>query len=698
MSKRFWWAVVSVGLIVLVQVRPADAAVPAGFEDRSVTNVSSPIAMDFTPDGRMLIATKPGVLRVYKDGSTGTTSALDISARICSNSERGMLGVAVDPEFSVNHYVYLYYTHKVGATCDGPRDDVNRVSRFTMNGDTVVASSEKILINNMPSTNGNHNGGDIHFGKDGFLYASGGDGGCDYATPANCQNNNDSSRDTNILLGKILRVTRDGGIPATNPYQGTNSARCNVAGRTTAGKFCQETYAQGLRNPFRMAFDPDDANTSFRINDVGGGTWEEIDQGKAGADYGWNICEGLHDNLSRPGSQNCSAASLTPPIHEYNHNTGCSSITGAAYVPDAAPWPSAYGQDYLFGDFVCGKIFRLTPKAGGGYSSTTFGSGLGGGGPIAMTFGPSATGEALYYATFAGGGQIRKISYVQGNNAPNAVARLQGPNYGTAPFKADVSGSSSTDNDNDIDIYEWDFDYSGGNFTVDATGVTASNTYDKSPNKKIIALRVTDKKGNADIDTLEIFPGNTEPPVPKIQSPVANSTFAVGQRITLRGTATDADDGTLPNSSMTWQVLRHHNGSHAHPYLSGTGSPTLTAPPPEDMSSTRPAGNYLEVRLTVSDSQGLKRTVVRNIYPRTVPVKFRSRPGGLKLMINGRTFRKSQTFTSWEGYLLTARAPKKQRYDGKTWKFKRWSDGRSATHVIKTPPGYTSYTAKYRRR
>ncbi len=700
MSKNFWWVVVSVGFLslALLGARPASAAVPAGFEDRPVTNVSSPIAMDFTPDGRMLIATKPGVLRVYKDGSTGTTSALDISARICSNSERGMLGVAVDPEFSVNHYVYLYYTHKVGATCDGSRDDVNRVSRFTMNGDTVAPSSEKILINNMPSTNGNHNGGDIHFGKDGFLYASVGDGGCDYATPANCQNNNDSSRDTNILLGKILRVTRDGGIPATNPYQGTNSARCNVAGRTTAGKSCQETYAQGLRNPFRMAFDPDDANTSFRINDVGGGTWEEIDQGKAGADYGWNICEGLHDNLSRPGSQNCSAAPLTPPIHEYNHNTGCSSITGAAYVPDAAPWPSAYGQDYLFGDFVCGKIFRLTPKAGGGYSSTTFASGLGGGGPIAMTFGPSATGEALYYATFDGGGQIRRISYVQGNHAPNAVARVQGPTYGSAPFTANFDGSGSTDQDGDIATYEWDFDYTGGNFTVDATGATVSHTYNETSNKKAVALRVTDMKGNVDTSTVEVFPGDTAPPVPKIQSPVANTTFAVGQKMTLRGTATDADDGDIPASRMSWQVLRHHNGSHAHPYLSGTGTPTFTAPPPEDFSSTKPSGNYLEVRLTVSDSQGLTRTVTRMIYPRVVNLKFASRPAGLRLIVNGRKFRKSQVFTSWEGYVLTARAPRRQRYDGKTWIFKNWSDRRSATHVIKTPPQYTKYVARYKRR
>ena len=128
--------------------------------------------------------------------------------------------MAVDPQFSSNQYVYIFYTKKVGATCDGSRDDVNRVSRFTMSGDTAAASSEKVLIDNMPSPAGNHNGGDIHFGKDGFLYASVGDGGCHYADASKCQNNNDASRSTHVLVGKILRVTRDGGIPIDQPLLG----------------------------------------------------------------------------------------------------------------------------------------------------------------------------------------------------------------------------------------------------------------------------------------------------------------------------------------------------------------------------------------------------------------------------------------------------------------------------------------------
>lgn len=390
-------------LPLALDARPA-AALPAGFDDGLVTSADGATALSFTPDGRLLVTDKAGLLRVYEDGTPAQAPALDISSRVCSNSERGMLGVAVDPDFGTpnNNYVYLYYTARVGPTCDGSRDDVNRVSRFTMSGDTLDPASETKLIDNIPSTNGNHNAGDLQFGKDGLLYVSVGDGGCDYAAPANCQNQNDAARDRNILLGKVLRIERDGGIPAGNPFTGPNSGRCNVTGRTAATN-CQETFATGLRNPFRMAFDPDAAGTSFRINDVGGGFWEEIDRGVAGADYGWNIREG---RCATGSATNCGPppAGLTNPIYDYSHAGGCSSITGGAFVPNGA-WPAAYDDLYLFGDYVCGRIFAISPAG-----SFELASGIPAG-PISMTFGPYRGGKALYYTTYDGGGQVRRIAY-----------------------------------------------------------------------------------------------------------------------------------------------------------------------------------------------------------------------------------------------------------------------------------------------
>ncbi|HZX55376.1 MAG TPA: PQQ-dependent sugar dehydrogenase, partial [Ilumatobacteraceae bacterium] len=279
---------------------PAVAAVvtlPAGFVDELVTTVPSPTALAFTPDARMLITTQPGVLRVRTAaGVLLATPALNLSSKTCGNRDRGLLGVAVDPAFATNRFIYLYYTfNKFNNTCpaQAAQTPVNRVARFVLPASNVVdPTTETVLIDSIPSYAGDHNAGDLQFGKDGNLYVSVGDGGCDYTGTSGCAAQNDASRDENVLLGKILRITPSGAIPADNPFQGAGTARCNVTGTTSPGTRCQETFARGLRNPFRIAFDPNATNTRFYINDVGQNTWEEIDQGTAAADYGWNVREG----------------------------------------------------------------------------------------------------------------------------------------------------------------------------------------------------------------------------------------------------------------------------------------------------------------------------------------------------------------------------------------------------------------------
>jgi glucose/arabinose dehydrogenase len=251
---------------------------PPGFSDSTVADVASPTALAFTPDGRLLIAVQAGRLWVYQNGVLSPTPALELTG-ICTNSERGLLGVAVHPGFAATGHVYLYYTAGSAGSC------VNRVSRFVLSEGNVLGD-EFVLVDNVPSPNGNHNAGDLHFGKDGFLYISVGDGGCDYADPNGCAALNDAARDPHVLVGKVLRITPTGEIPLGNPFVGPDSARCNVSGQTAPGNKCQETFVFGLRNPFRMAVDLNAAGTRFYINDVGGSTWEEVDLGQAGADYG----------------------------------------------------------------------------------------------------------------------------------------------------------------------------------------------------------------------------------------------------------------------------------------------------------------------------------------------------------------------------------------------------------------------------
>jgi glucose/arabinose dehydrogenase len=322
-------AVLVLGLCAVAAASSVGAiTLPSGFTDEQVTPLGSPTALAFTADGRLLITTQPGRLYVYQNGALVGTPALNLTSPtnvICSNSERGLLGVAVDPSFATpnNNFIYVYYTFNRAGTC------VNRVSRYALSS-LNVASGEAVLIDNIPSTAGNHNAGDVQFGTDGYLYVSVGDGGCDYAG-GGCAGANDAARDQHSLVGKILRITRDGTIPSDNPFTGAGTADCRFTGGTTAGNKCRETFAWGLRNPFRIAFDPNDGGTRFFINDVGQNTWEEIDLGSAGADYGWNVREGHCANGS---TTDCGAppAGMTNPVHDYGRDIG-GSITGGAFVP-----------------------------------------------------------------------------------------------------------------------------------------------------------------------------------------------------------------------------------------------------------------------------------------------------------------------------------------------------------------------------
>jgi len=409
---------------------PALAPVPNEFDDRLVADVPGPTALAFTPDGRMLVTSKSGKVWVV-NGDGQKTEAFDFQdpngdgndndGRLCFNEARGLLGIAVDPQFGTagNNFVYLFHNYKKFGNCSLNQNDspVNRVSRFVMEGDTLVyedALDQDVLIDNIPNPNGQHDGGDVKFGKDGKLYVSVGDGSCNYQQPSKCGAQNGAARDKNILLGKILRVNRDGSIPTDNPFMGSSSDPCgadgriNENGRTKPGRACQETYASGFRNPFRMAFDPNtqEADTRFYVNDVGQGSREEVSLARPGRDYGWNCLEGSQVNPARGSNCDPLPKGLVKPIHEYSHATGCKSVTGGAFVPDGADWPDAYDGAYLFGDYVCNKIFSLTPKDGGGFGKQVFAGGLTGGGPVSIAFGPHATGEALYYTTFAGGGQV----------------------------------------------------------------------------------------------------------------------------------------------------------------------------------------------------------------------------------------------------------------------------------------------------
>jgi glucose/arabinose dehydrogenase len=432
--------VVSLGLVLPVSVADAKFTnLPAKFSDQPVmSGVSSPTAIAWLPDGTLLATSQGG--QVYREDNGEADSILNLTGAVCLGGETGLLGLAVDPQFGQSRpFVYVYYTHKRGSGCNNASDRANRVSRFSMDGaGNLLPSSEHVLIDNIPARGGNHNGGDLQFGRDGMLYVSIGDSGQDLNTGQG-QNNNGNARRLDLLNGKILRVTPEGAIPADNPFVGADSTTCAANGQARradagvhaekknkkhkrakkrkkrkqrrerrnqnppSGAICGEIFATGLRNPYRIAFDPDDTSGPQRlfINDVGGSAWEEIDDAVAGADYGWNLREGPCKVGSTSDCANDSR--FVNPVHAYQHEADCSVITGGAFVPNGNNWPADRKLQYLYADLGCNSIFAINENNPGA-ARTTFGTNEG---ASHLAFGPDG---ALYY-TALGDGEVRKIVY-----------------------------------------------------------------------------------------------------------------------------------------------------------------------------------------------------------------------------------------------------------------------------------------------
>jgi glucose/arabinose dehydrogenase len=299
------------------------ATLPAGFsETRIATGLASPTAMAVAPDGRIFVAEKGGALRVVKNNALLSQPFLTVS--VSTSSERGLLGVAFDPDFQGNRFVYVYYT-----TASEPIH--NRVSRFTAsstNPDVAQAGSELPILDLPALGSSVHNGGAIHFGNDGKLYVAVGEN----SVPANSQS-------LNTPLGKLLRINSNGSIPTDNPFYSQTSG------------VDRAIWALGLRNPYNFAVDS--FNGRIHVNDVGQDAWEEVNHGARGANYGWPQTE---------GPDPAGISGVRYPIHAYqNAGANCAIVGATFYRPQIFRFPRAYDGRYFFGDFCGGFIRMLSP-------------------------------------------------------------------------------------------------------------------------------------------------------------------------------------------------------------------------------------------------------------------------------------------------------------------------------------------------
>ncbi len=469
------------------------ASLPPGFTETKVTGgLSDPTAMAFAPDGRLFVAQQGGQLRVIKNGSLLATPFLTVT--VSSAGERGLLGVAFDPDFAANGFVYIYYTATTPAIH-------NRVSRFTASGDTAAPGSETVLLdlNNLSSAT-NHNGGALHFGPDGKLYIAAGENA-----------NGANSQTLGNLLGKILRINKDGSIPSDNPFF------------ATASGVNRAIWALGLRNPFTFTFQP--GTGRMFINDVGQNIWEEIDDGIAGSNYGWPVTEGPTSNPS-----------FLSPIYWYGHGggstTGCAITGGAFYNPDTQLFPDEYAGTYFFADFCSGWIRRLDPAHGN--AVTGFATG------IAAPVDLRVTDDGSLYYLARDEGAVYQVRFNGAANQP-PVATITSPPDHTLYRAGDTitySGTGMDPEDGTLppSALTWRVDFhhdgqvqpvvpptsgvTGGSFIIPTRGETSADVFYR------IQLTVRDSAG---------LTGSTFHDVVPRKSTLTLTTEPAGLRVTLDG-------------------------------------------------------------------------------------------------------------------------------------------------------------------
>ena len=695
------------------------------------------------------MAEKNGRIKVF-DNLADTTPTLfaDLSTNVYNFWDRGLLGLALDPGFPVQPYVYVLYAydHELGSSAPAPRWGTpgvlsdpcptppgptadgclvsGRLSRLQASGNVMVGS-EQVLIEDWCQQYPSHSVGSLAFGADGALYVSGGDGAsfnfADWGQDGNPLNPcgdppggvgavlSPPTAEGGALRSQDLRtsgdpVSLDGAILRVNPATGAGLPDNPLALSTDAN--ARRIIAYGLRNPFRINMRP--GTNEVWAGDVGWNTWEEVNRvvnplGTGLEDvenFGWPCYEGQgrqsgYDGANLNVCENLygQAGAVTGPHFTYNHGSqvvaGETCPTGSSSVSgidfyEGGPYPASYDGALFFADYSRDCIWVMKADA----------SGIPAPGLLESFVAPAANpvdvqispaGE-LFYADFDGG-TIRRIQFASANQPPVAVATAN-PTSGAAPLTVNFDGSGSSDPDGDPITYAWDLD--GDGLYDDSTAAQPTFTYTQS-GTFTARLQVTDSPGASSVSgPITITVGNT-PPTATINAPSGSLTWRVGDVIAFSGSGTDPQDGNLPASALSWSLILNHcpSNCHSHPLQDfvGVSSGSFTAPDHEYPSN-------LELVLRVTDSGGLTSTASVTLQPQTVALTFTSSPSGLQLVLNGASAATPFTRTVIAGSSNTISAPSPQTLNGNNYAFASWSDGGAQTHVI-TASATTTYSATY---
>jgi len=542
------------------------STLPGGFTDSVIaSNLVQAAIMTVAPDGRIFLGALDGTIRVMQN----TQSVPVTMGTFQSSAKAGqaLLGLVLDPDFQSNGWMYLY------RAMDSGKGLVNVLSRVTVSGNGFVPNSEVALFvtprYQFVAGEPPHNGGGMVIGADGKLYIPTGD-----------QGNSKNAQSLNSLAGKVLRLNRDGSIPAHNPFYST------AKGQNRA------IYAMGLRNPYTVAVQP--GTGVIYINDVGEVSFEEIDQLKPGANFGWPNAEGLKGQ--KPG--------LTAPVYTYSHNdadtnpAGTAVIGGAFYNVAQPSFPAQYAGKYFFADYHNGWIKTLDTQT---HQATSFATGLEEGITHVVA---TPDGRLLYLVLDqeTGISTLHQITYAP--NSPPAVSALANqtvPLNRAATFQASASGTGPF-------TYQW---YANGSLMAGQTSDTLTLPGDLKLNGTTIRAVATNAFGSASTNTATFTVLNENAPQAFITAPAVIKRYAPGTTIAFAGYGLDSNNQPMTKASLTWTFDLLHN-DHTHPgvyVLKGVSSGKLLVPYHASMGKIS-----FRLNLTVTDAAGIT-TTVSKVFP-----------------------------------------------------------------------------------
>ena len=741
---------VVLGLLALAASPALGATLPSGFQDEPVlTGLEEPTNVRFSSDGRIFVTEKAGKVLVF-DGLNDKSPQVfaDLRTNVYDTGDRGILGFALDPDFPSQPYVYLLYTYdhilgdpaappKWGTpdTTGDPCPDLKgsdacvvsgRLVRLTADGNTAVESGgaplEHVLVEDWCQQFSSHSIGDLQFGPEGALYASGGDGASFSATdigqlgspPNPC---GDPSKEGGALRAQDVRTSGDptgldGTIIRIDPETGKGWPGNPLSGPDDNAR---RIIGFGLRNPFRFGIDPD--TDELYVGNVGWNDWEEIERFSAtpsdAFNGGWPCYEGpeVQLNYKNAGVALCKSlyefggASL--PFFSYLHRERItpgdpcldfrgSAVAGFAFYGDG-PYPPQYDDTMFFTDSVRGCIYAMFPGEDGRPDPSTVTAFMHHSDPysgIDLEIGPDGN---LYYVSFfteEGGsefepGAVHRIQYFPGNEPP--VARLSADEtWGEAPLTVDFDASESEDADGDDLEFEWDLDGDGDFNDAPTSETTPTETYAGDENR-IVAVRVVDPDGAESIARVTIYPDNT-PPEPIILSPDPGDAWSVGEEIEFEGSVSDEEDESLPLTSFDWVMRLFHCpqvACHAHPlhvFPSVEGGSFLA--PDHDLPT------HIELTLTAVDSRGLAAQQSIDIDPRTVDLTIASNPPGVSLTAGPKTEPAPFALSVISGAEVVLSAPESALLGGVPYPWLSWSDGGARIHSF-TADHSGQYLADY---